>query len=111
MGSTPIEGQFHAEVVAVMNALVSGDLAAVADRLEPALELFHIEEALYEGRYGGELLMPVTAEHLHQGFQIREGEFVEVYVPFATATGQADLELRMSGDADAPLLIMDVLHT
>jgi len=37
MGSTPIEGQFHAEVVAVMNALVSGDVAAVADRLEPGV--------------------------------------------------------------------------
>lgn len=43
MGFTPIEGQFHAEVVAVMNALVSGDVAAVADRLEPGVELAHIE--------------------------------------------------------------------
>lgn len=110
MRSRPIDPVFRDDALGIMNALVSGDLARVFDRLEPGLTLDYVAEALSGSRKGGEVLVPVTDAHLSRGFQLGDRASAEVFLPFDTPDGQADLELRLATAPDGRLLITDVVY-
>jgi hypothetical protein len=93
-------------VLAVASALVGGDYESVL-RLTPGrLALDDIVDGMTQT---DEVFLPPKDEHLDCGLQLYDGPGAELFLPFMTAEGPAELELQLQVAEDGELVLWNIL--